>query len=118
MGPLIDRAGLVVTNGTSAPVLAGLLRGRPLVVSPAGSEQPLLAAACVRAGVAVAVPGPAAEPAAALHAAWHDAGLRARAAQVGRRLAGAAGASGAADAVQRVAAGGQVRVPKAGAGRA
>lgn len=52
MGPLISRAELVITNATSAPVLGALLHGRPLLVAPCGSEQPVLAAACVRAGVA------------------------------------------------------------------
>ncbi|WP_165984199.1 glycosyltransferase, partial [Streptomyces sp. YIM 98790] len=84
MGPLIDLAGLVLTNSTSAPVLSALLRGRPLAVSPNGSEQPLLAAACVRAGVAVRLPAaasaaPSADWAAPLEPAWRDGGLRQRA---------------------------------------
>lgn len=52
MGPLIAQAELVITNATSAPVLGALLHGRPLLVAPCGSEQPVLAAACLRAGVA------------------------------------------------------------------
>jgi UDP:flavonoid glycosyltransferase YjiC (YdhE family) len=56
MGPLVERSRLVLTNATSAPVLAALRCGRPLAVAPAGSEQPMLAEACVRAGVAVAFP--------------------------------------------------------------
>ncbi|NML51047.1 glycosyltransferase family 1 protein [Streptomyces sp. R302] len=52
MGPFLDRAGLVVTNGTSAPVLGTLRHRRPLLVSPNGGEQRVLAAACLRAGVA------------------------------------------------------------------
>nr|BFE80742.1 hypothetical protein GCM10020093_033430 [Planobispora longispora] len=112
MGPLIDRAGLVLTSGTSAPVLSALLRGRPLGVSPAGSEQPLLAEACVRAGVAVSVPNDLArDPVEVLGSAWRDGGTRARAAEIGRRLAAADGGGRAADVVQAVAAGRPVPAP-------
>ncbi|CAL9363474.1 glycosyltransferase [Streptomyces sp. enrichment culture] len=106
MGPLVDRAGLVLANGTSAPVLAALLRGRPLALSPNGSEQPLLTGACLRAGVAVHFPkSPSVQPSALLESAWHDEGLRARAHALGRRLAAADGVARAADAVEQVAAG-------------
>lgn len=104
MGPLIDLAGLVLTNATSAPVLAALLRGRALAVAPNGAEQPLLAGACVRAGVAAHLPrsrrtnGPA-----LLDPVWRNAGLRIRAAAIGRQLAAADGAARAADTVERVA---------------
>jgi UDP:flavonoid glycosyltransferase YjiC (YdhE family) len=104
MGPLVDLAGMVLANGTSAPVLAALLRGRPLALSPNGSEQPLLTGACVRAGVAVRVPtAPSADPAALLERAWHDDGLRARARALGAGLAARDSASHAADVVERVA---------------
>lgn len=43
MSPLVDRADLVLTNATSAPVLAALLHGKPLLVAPNGSEQQVLA---------------------------------------------------------------------------
>jgi UDP:flavonoid glycosyltransferase YjiC (YdhE family) len=111
MGPLIDRSGLVWSSGTSAPVLAALLRGRPLVVSPAGSEQPVLAAACVRAGVAVRVPGEAApDQSGVLRSAWCDEGLRERAQGLGRQLAGSAGPRRAAGII-RAAAGGRQPQP-------
>jgi UDP:flavonoid glycosyltransferase YjiC (YdhE family) len=98
--PLIDRAGLVLTQGTSTPVLAALLAGRPLALSPAGSEQPLLAEACVRAGVGVAVPNdPGRDPVGTLLAAWHDEHIRARAEWLGHRLATAGGARLAADII-------------------
>ncbi len=100
MGPLIDRAGLVLTSGTSAPVLAALLRGRPLAVSPNGSEQPLLAGACVRAGVAVHVSNTP-DPSALLASAWRDRGLRDRARALGRRLAEGDGAARAADVIEQ-----------------
>jgi UDP:flavonoid glycosyltransferase YjiC (YdhE family) len=104
MGPLIDRAGLVLTSGTSAPVLASLLRGRPLGVSPNGAEQPLLAAACLRAGVAVRVPRTVTrDPAALLRSAWRDPGLRGRARDLGRELAAADSAVRAADLIEQVA---------------
>jgi UDP:flavonoid glycosyltransferase YjiC (YdhE family) len=104
MGPLIDLAGLVLTSGTSAPVLAALLRGRALAVSPNGSEQPLLAGACARAGVAVHIPNaPSVELSAPLESAWQDSGLRERARALGRRLAATDSAARAADAVERVA---------------
>ena len=114
MGPLIDRAGLVLTSGTSAPVLAGLLRGRLLAVSPAGSEQPMLATACVRAGVALPVVGRVpADPAAELRSAWQDQAMRARARQLGERLARADGAKRAAGIIQRIAAGRPARISRA-----
>lgn len=103
MGPLIDRAGLVLCSGTSAPVLNALLRGRPLAVAPGDSEQPLLAEACVRAGVAVYLrqaDGPRSH--AALRAAWDD-GPRERAAELGRALAAADSTRQAADVVTEVA---------------
>lgn len=104
MGPLIDLAGMVLANGTSAPVLAALLRGRPLALSPNGSEQPLLTGACVRAGVAVRVSNtPSAELSALLESAWGDDGLRARARVLGGRLATPDGVARAADIVERVA---------------
>ncbi|GLY75605.1 hypothetical protein Airi01_038720 [Actinoallomurus iriomotensis] len=106
MGPLIDRAGLVLTSATSAPVLSALLRGRPLGVSPNGSEQPLLAGACVRAGVAVRVPSTATpNPSPILESAWRDRGLRARAGELGRRLAATDGATRAADLAEHVTRG-------------
>lgn len=106
LGPFVDRAGLVLSSGTSAPVLAALLRGRPLGLSPNGSEQPVLAAACVRAavGAIVADPGGAA-PAARLRSLWGDDGLRERAVMLGRRLAAANGASRAADLIDRAVRG-------------
>lgn len=104
MGPLVDWADLVLTNGTSAPVLWALRSGRPLVVAPAGSEQPLLAAACVRAGVAVRFPDRAGHgESAVLAAAAADPDLGARAAALGARLAGAPGAVRAADLVLSLA---------------
>ena len=104
MGPLIDWAGLVMSSGTSAPVLASLLRGRPLAVSPNGAEQPLLAAACLRAGVAVRVPPTVTgDPAALLGSAWRDRGLHGHARDLGRKLAAMDSAARAADVVERVA---------------
>ena len=52
MSPLLRRAELVLTSGTTAPVLAALAAGLPLLAAPAGAEQPLLAEACVRTGAA------------------------------------------------------------------
>ncbi|MFI1185953.1 glycosyltransferase [Streptomyces californicus] len=52
MSPLLERSALVVSSGTSAPVLGSLLHRRPLLVAPNGGEQAVLAAACRRAGVA------------------------------------------------------------------
>ncbi|MFJ9641073.1 glycosyltransferase [Streptomyces sp. NPDC101178] len=106
MGPLIDLAGPVLASGTSAPVLASLLRGRPLALSPNGSEQPLLTAACLRAGVAVHLSASRehpAGPARVLDAAWRDDGLRDRARALGRRLAAVDSAALAADVVERTA---------------
>ncbi|MET8826362.1 glycosyltransferase [Streptomyces sp. NPDC004610] len=103
MAPLVERADLVLTNATSAPVLGALLHGKPLLVAPNGSEQQVLAAACLRAGVARRLPAPGA-PAAVLRAAVGDAardpGLRARAVEVGGLLAGSKSESRAADAVE------------------
>lgn len=115
MGPLIDRAGFVLTSGTSAPVLGALLRGRPLGVSPAGSEQPLLAEDCVRAGVAVYLTNALSEdPAVALTAAWHNRDLRERARQLGGRLAAADSCRRAADFVHGAVSGRQPVAPANG----
>ncbi|MFG2309943.1 glycosyltransferase [Streptomyces sp. NPDC048566] len=103
MGPLVDRADLVLTNATSAPVLAALLRGKPLLVAPNGSEQQVLAAACLRAGVARALPGPAATAEAlrdAITRTARDAGPRSRARRIGALLADAKSETRAADAVE------------------
>ncbi|POG44356.1 glycosyltransferase [Streptomyces sp. ZL-24] len=103
MGPLIDMAGLVVTSGTSAPVLGALIRGRALGASPNGSEQPLLTWACMRAGVAVHLPkdSPGLWPE-LLEETWRDEGLRSRAGELGDRLAAVDGAGRAADIVEAV----------------
>ncbi len=106
MGPLIDRAGLVLTSGTSAPVLSALLRGRPLGVSPAGSEQPLLAAACVRAGVAVYIGNEhTTDPAAVLRRAWQAHSLRRRAGELGSKLAAAGSSRRAATFIEAAVSG-------------
>lgn len=106
MGPLVDRADLVLTNATSAPVLAALLHGKPLLVAPNGSEQQVLAAACLRAGVARRLPEPGA-PAEALRAAItdaaHDPELRSRAEEIGALLADTKSETRAADAVETAA---------------
>jgi UDP:flavonoid glycosyltransferase YjiC (YdhE family) len=102
MGPLIDLAGLVLTSGTSAPVLAALLRGRPLGVCPNGAEQPLLAGACVRLGVARYVLDHCCDDhQALLRAAWQDRETLDRVSVLGRRLASGDSASHAADVIER-----------------
>ncbi|GAA4211345.1 glycosyltransferase [Microbispora amethystogenes] len=101
MGPLIELSDVVLTNGTSSPVLAALMRERPLAVAPIGSEQPLLSEACVRAGVAVGFPpgpGPAGDGVAALGTAYAG-GLGERVRELGARLNASGGAAAAADAV-------------------
>ncbi|WP_435971595.1 glycosyltransferase [Streptomyces sp. Qhu_M48] len=104
MGPLVDRSTMVLANGTSAPVLAALLRGRPLALSPNGSEQPLLTGACVRAGVAVRDPKtPSVELSALLESVGRDDSLRTRARALGGGLAAGNSAARAADIVERVA---------------
>lgn len=108
MGPLIDLAGLVISSGTSAPVLAALLRGRPLGVCPNGAEQPLLAGACVRLGIARHVLGYNCDDhQAVLRSAWQDRGMAEQARALGRRLASAGSASRAADLIEREAGRGQ-----------
>ncbi|HEX3790797.1 MAG TPA: hypothetical protein VHW44_23245 [Pseudonocardiaceae bacterium] len=91
--PLLARAELVLTSATSAPVLGALLAGRPLLVAPTGSEQPVLAEACLRTGVASLLPTEPADCAAALNRAWDDTALRQRARRLGGQLPGAAGAA-------------------------
>jgi UDP:flavonoid glycosyltransferase YjiC (YdhE family) len=112
MGPLIDRAELVLSSGTSAPVLNALLRGRPLGLSPGWSEQPLLAEACVRAGVGSYLPNDGdRDPQVALLSVWQRRDLRARAEEFGTRLA-AAGACGQAADIVAAAAGAATAVPR------
>ncbi|WP_327674146.1 glycosyltransferase [Kitasatospora sp. NBC_00458] len=104
LGPLVDLAGLVLTSGTSAPVLGALLRGRPLGVTPNGSEQPVLSGACLRAGVAVHVPRTEQpDPSGQIGAAWRDDRLRERARTLGARLAAADSPVRAADLIERAA---------------
>lgn len=111
MTPLIQRAELVLTSATSAPVLNGLRNGRPLAVSPVGSEQPLLARACVRAGVAVYLPGQDGVAwSGTLSSAASDRELRDHAAGLGDRLARAEGSSRAADIIAAAAAGASLAV--------
>ncbi|MEU6412544.1 hypothetical protein [Microbispora sp. NPDC046933] len=99
MGPLIELSDLVLTNGTSSPVLAALMRGKPLAVAPIGSEQPMLSEACVRAGVAVGFPpGPVGDGVPALGTAYAG-GLDERVRELGARLNTSGGAAAAADAV-------------------
>ncbi|WP_432927918.1 glycosyltransferase [Microbispora sp. CA-135349] len=100
MGPLVERAALVLTNGTTSPVLTALRHGTPLAVAPAGSEQPLLAEACVRAGVAVRFSGgdSPGSGVAALAAAL-DGPLPERARRLGAALCRGDGAAAAADHV-------------------
>lgn len=104
MGPLLRRAELVLTNATSAPVLGALLHGRPLVVAPEGSEQNLLAGACVRAGVASYLGG-SEQAAATFDSVVADKGLQARARTLGAKLAAAPGPVLAADLVERAVTG-------------
>lgn len=106
MGPLVERADLVLTNATSAPVLAALLHGKPLLVAPNGSEQQVLAAGCLRAGVARRLPGPgsaAPELRAAVEGAARDPELRARAEEMAGLLADGKSEARAADAVEAAA---------------
>ncbi|MEU9335610.1 glycosyltransferase [Streptomyces sp. NPDC048290] len=106
MAPLVERADLVLTNATSAPVLGALLHGKPLLVAPNGSEQQVLATACLRAGVARTFPADGSRAAVLREAvadAARDPGLRARAVAVGGLLAGSKSESRAADAVESAA---------------
>ncbi|MFB7337093.1 glycosyltransferase [Streptomyces adustus] len=102
MGPLIERAEIVVTSATSAPVLGSLVRGRPLLVAPAGAEQPLLAEACRRAGVARVLPDRPAP--AALTMATSDRLLRQAAQRLGDSLRSLDGPRSVADHLEDVAA--------------
>ncbi|MFD8740233.1 glycosyltransferase [Streptomyces sp. NPDC059618] len=106
MGPLVARSDLVLTNATSAPVLGALLHGKPLLVAPNGSEQQVLAAACLRAGVARRLPDPgtsAADLRAAVEETAYDPELRSRAREIGGLLADGKSESRAADAVEAAA---------------
>ncbi|MFH9829379.1 glycosyltransferase [Streptomyces bobili] len=99
MAPLVEHVDLVITSATSAPVLTALTRGRPLLVAPAGSEQPLLAEACVRAGVALKLPERATSD--FLLKALGNSPLHLAATQLGARLTAAGGAPLAADHIER-----------------
>lgn len=103
LGPLIDRAGMVLSSATSAPVLAALLRGRPLALAPNGAEQPYVAAACERAGVGVRIPRSVTPDAAErLVRIWRDEDMRGRARELGRALAAMDGAAQAVAAIEQV----------------
>lgn len=104
MAPLIQKSRLVISSATSASVLSSLTHGRPLLVGPAGSEQPLLAEACTRAGVARHLPQDATpEITRTLAEALHDVGLHQRARAIGHGLREAGGASLAADHIEHAA---------------
>jgi len=105
LSPLVERAGLVLTNATSAPILGALRAGRPQLVAPNGSEQPFLADACVRSGTAAVLPTDPAACAAALGRAWGSASLRARALQIGVGLSESDGAADAAAVLHLVSSG-------------
>ncbi|MGF1428623.1 glycosyltransferase [Kitasatospora sp. LaBMicrA B282] len=111
MAPLIQKSRLVISSATSASVLSALTHGRPLLVGPAGSEQPLLAEACTRAGVARHLPEDASpEIPRALAEALHDEGLHRRAQALGHSLRRAGGTTLAADHIEH-AAGTRTTVP-------
>jgi UDP:flavonoid glycosyltransferase YjiC (YdhE family) len=101
LAPLVRRSCAVVTNGTTAPALAALLADRPLLLAPEGSEQFVLAAACLRAGTAVRVPETGgAAGAAAVAAAEADPALRRRVGEVGTWLRRCKSEAAAADFVE------------------
>ncbi|GAA1030944.1 hypothetical protein GCM10009557_24670 [Virgisporangium ochraceum] len=115
MGPLIDMSEVVLSSGTSAPVLAAASRGKPMVVAPAGSEQPLLAEACRRAGIAVRLHtgtggAAGADGADALTWACGDEAMRWRVQSLAAQLNGTASAAAAAAFVMS-AAGDRCPVP-------
>jgi UDP:flavonoid glycosyltransferase YjiC (YdhE family) len=62
-GAIAQQAVAVVCSGTTAVALAALEHGVPLVVVPAGGEQPDVARLVERAGLGVTVPSAAATPA-------------------------------------------------------
>jgi UDP:flavonoid glycosyltransferase YjiC (YdhE family) len=112
MAELVRRAEAVVANGTSVPVLGALLHARPLLLRPNGGEQRLLAAACLRAGVAVELPAlaptdeadrsgtPDGQSADALTRAVGDPALRTREQALGSALAQAKSAVLAAQEIE------------------
>ncbi|MFF4112609.1 glycosyltransferase [Streptomyces sp. NPDC001714] len=108
MRPLVEQASLVLTSATSAPVLGALLHGRPLVVSPAGAEQPLLAEACIRAGLARKLPEPALPE--FLEEVAGDARLTDAAQDLSAELRSAAGPHSAADEVEEVTHSGCIHI--------
>ncbi|HEV2887679.1 MAG TPA: hypothetical protein VGX49_12255, partial [Jatrophihabitans sp.] len=112
LSPLVERSRLVLTSGTSAPTMGALLSGRPLVMAPAGSEQPLLTAACVRAGVALRLPEQPDPPLlhATLNQALSDERLRQAVDVLGARLRAADGPGAVATHVRSALRGGGTRL--------
>ena len=101
MAELVRAADVVLCSGTSSPTLMAIEHAKPLMMAPAGSEQPLLAQACVRAGVGQRLP-PAGE-AAALRALSANRTVRAQAAKLGARLRRRNGAQLAANVIESIA---------------
>jgi UDP:flavonoid glycosyltransferase YjiC (YdhE family) len=107
MDPLVQQAEVVLCNATSTPVLAALRHGLPLVVVPNGSEQPVVAEACRRAGAALRIapqtgdgPADTDDPMApALASARHDPALARNARRLGTLLRTSGGVAHAADIV-------------------
>ncbi|MFC1401213.1 MULTISPECIES: glycosyltransferase [Streptacidiphilus] len=103
MSALLDRADLVVANGTSAPVLGALLHDRPLLLRPNGGEQRVIASAALRAGVAAELPVSAADlahPAGPVGETLADPVLRSRVRRLGEALRQTKSAALAAQAVE------------------
>ncbi|MFF0292762.1 glycosyltransferase [Kitasatospora sp. NPDC004614] len=102
MTPIVKHADLVVSNATTSPVLCALLHKRPQLVSPVGGEQPVLAKACVRAGVAAPLPTDS-TPVSALEKALADSVMRSRVEALSAELCDIKSAAVAADIVEATA---------------
>lgn len=100
---LMARAALVVTHGGHGTLMRALKYGRPLVVIPGlGGDQPVNAAAVEAWGVGRALPGDATAAAMrdAIAGAIASETFARRAGEISRQLAGADGASRAADEIE------------------
>lgn len=107
-GVVARRARVVVSSGSTAPVLAALAHGVPQVVIPSGGETPDNAARLAAAGCALRLPVDGLTPAAlrrAVDEAMDSPGMAAAARRLRRDFAAAAGFSAAAGLVERLAAG-------------
>jgi MGT family glycosyltransferase len=103
---VLSKADAVLCNGGSGAVMGALVRGRPLVLTPLAADQPENAQRCAERGVGISL---AREPLAAtairgaVRRILKESSFRARAEELGGRLAGLNGPARACELLEKLA---------------